>query len=475
MEKFINSIRKKNIHVVGVTGSEGSSILRFLVKNGVENITVHDFLNGMTLEKSFRLWHKGVNAEEKSPLFVQFEKDISLVKLHIDTDYLADISEADMIFVPQSWRLYPGKNAQLEMAVKKRTPVYSLTRLYLELSPATVIGVTGTVGKGSTANLISQMLANILPGDKKVYSAGNDTWKIQLADKLDLMSKDDYLVLEISHRQLLDGVLRAPHIMVVTNIYPNHLDEVSWEEYIRLKLILTSLQKHGDFSVLNRNIKDTIGRKPTTEADIIYFGSKIEDMSTNYLKKLFQYFMNTKTDQFIENIMAAGAVAEILDINLEQLVTTIPTIGKLPARLELLGKINGVSIYDDIKSTTPWATNSAVNKLGKGVFLICGGETKGIDYRKALTQINKKVGKIFILDSPLKTSIHQYTDRVKIIDVGTLEEALKQALGMAKPGDNLLVSPAAAFFYSKFIKGKLSLRKIFTSLPQAVPVSGDQG
>lgn len=119
MDKFLKEIQNKKIHVVGVTGAEGSNILRFLVKNGIGNITTHDLLLENSLEKSYKLWHKGLTAEERDANFEQFEKDLSKTVFYAKDKYLHDIQTAEIIFVPQSWRLYKGHNAPLWTAKKK--------------------------------------------------------------------------------------------------------------------------------------------------------------------------------------------------------------------------------------------------------------------------------------------------------------------------------------------------------------------
>ncbi len=464
--EFIDSLHSKKIHIVGVTGSEGSGILRFLQKNEVRNITVHDFSTSETLEKSYKLWHKGVSKDERKRMFSQFMSDLNLVKGRFGKDYLSDVLEADIIFVPQSWRLYPKENAPLWQAIKKRIPFFSLTRLYLELTQAIIIGVTGTVGKGSVVNLIVNILQS---AGKSVYFAGNDTWMTQIAEKLDGMTKDDYLVLEVSHRQLQDGISRCPHIAVVTNLFPNHQDEVSWDRYKQLKLSLLSRQTESDYVVLNYDNLELRNIDAQIKSQIIYYSVKSQDKNNISIQNSFHILKNINSDQYFGNILAASTVANLLNIPNKEILKSLGKTQSLPARLQLIDTVSGIGIYDDIKSTTPWATMAALERISNGIFLIVGGNTKGIDYLAFFERIKKMKGnikKIFALSSQLSDFLkNKGLDDDYLIIENNLESALRNCFLQSQNGDSILVSPAAAFFYTKFIKGKKSLKDIIISLP----------
>lgn len=472
MKNFINDLRSKNIHVVGVTGAEGSSILRFLVKHGIENLTVHDYTKKDELEKSFNLWHKGNIAREREFLYRQFLEDSGKAKICVGSDYLSDIDKAEIIFVPQSWRLYKKENFPL-FALVGKIPFYSLTRLYLDFAPARIIAVSGTVGKGSTANMIYQILKNLLPHERSVYFAGNETWMVQSADKLDEMDKDDILVLEISHRQLQDGFNKAPNITVITNLYPNHLDEVTFDKYINLKLSLVKKQGISDTAILNYDIPD-LRIKDTLRSKVIYFSQNDPKLNTKNIQRRFNKIMNIKSDQYTPNILASLTVLDILGIDIDQTLHFLPTIKPLNARLQLVDAVNEIKIYDDIKSTTPWATMAALNKLGKNTILICGGKTKDINYEQFAEKVSKETKQIIILKSELSRCLSELLSKGVFTIVDKLDEAIKLAYQLAKKGDNLLISPAAGFFYSDFIKGKKSIRRLVTSLLPKEQVLKDQ-
>lgn len=463
LQNFLENLKNKSIHIVGVTGAEGSSILRFLLKHHIKNITAHDFLKEKTIEKSYKLWHKGISTDKRNKNFHKFVSDLKLVKFYSGDDYLKDILKAEIIFVPQSWRLYK-ENFSLWEAKKENIPFYSLTRLYLEYSKGQVIGVTGTVGKGSVANLLAQILKKSLPNGRQVYFAGNETWMGQLADKLDEMNLGDILVLEISHRQLLDGFDKAPHIIIFTNLYPNHLDEVSWEEYKRLKLSLLQSQKDTDLAVINYDIEELRKIVPQLKSKIFYFSGKDKLMNMKSVQDIYQYFMDNDSIHYLDNIMAASTAATLLGIDKKIIVRQLKTINSLPARLELLNKVSGVEIFDDIKSTTPWATIAAVSKLSPNVILVCGGRTKGLDYKVFAQKVKDKVKHTVVIKSELSAPLVKLLPEDSYSEASDLKEGINSAFQKAKMRDKIVVSPTAAFFYTDFIRGKISLKKIVTSL-----------
>uniref|UniRef100_A0A7C4M2L8 Uncharacterized protein n=1 Tax=candidate division CPR3 bacterium TaxID=2268181 RepID=A0A7C4M2L8_UNCC3 len=462
IENFLNKIRDKSIHIVGVSGAEGSSILRLLISHKIDNIKTHDFEDKNKLEKSFKLWHKGISVGERNKLFKRFLNDLSKTTFYSGKDYLRNILSADIIFVPQSWRLYKEQNQILYEAKKRNISFYSLTRLYLDFSRAKVIGVTGTVGKGSTANILVNALKIKY---KNVYFAGNESWMVQLIDKISMMKKEDILVLEISHRQLQDGFTRAPNIAVFTNIYPNHLDEVSWNDYKRLKFSLALEQKENDITVLNYDFPELRSIVGKLKSKVFYYSIKNQKMNTKNIHKYYSLIMNSKNTHYKENILAAATVIDLLDIKIETFLETLKNIQALPARNQLVAKVSEIRFFNDIKSTTPWATLAAVRKLGKSCILICGGRTKGINYQHFVEKIKNEVKFIIFLKSELSDNLKKLIphDSYKIFT--DLRKAILFAYQKAEKGDNILISPAAGFFYSDFIQGKESIRKIVTSLP----------
>ena len=459
IKNFLNNLKHKNIHLVGVTGAEISSILNLLVSQGIKNITAHDFSERKYLEKNYKIWHKGLSVSERNRQFAVFKNNLEKILFFDAGSYLNNIEDADIIFVPQSWRLYPSNRKLFSNEVNK-IPFYSLTRLYLDYSPARIVAVTGTVGKGSVASLLYNLLDN---GRSKVWFAGNETWKIQLAENLISMTPEDLMILEISHRQLQDGFARSPSMVVFTNLYPNHLDELSWEKYAQIKLSL--LKSLGKSSAAVINYDDPLLRKTATRLNtkVLLYSQKYKNMNIKDVQHIYNILLKTKSDHYIINILAASTAAIALGVFPSGIPDRVFNIPPLPARLERAGFISGINIIDDIKSTTPWSTLAAVEKIKNINSLILVGDTKKIDYTAFCKKLKEKDFRLIVLESPLSLILKKYFSEFEIRIVTDLENAFEEALKNSKKGDSILISPAAANFYSRFIKGKKSIRKIISS------------
>jgi len=460
LQSFLGSLKGKNIHLIGATGAEGSSLLSLLLSSDIPNITAHDFINATALEKNFKIWHKGLSVEQRNNLFHHFLKNLNRVEFNDSSSYLKGIENADCVFVPQSWRLYRANNKLLNLK-KRNIPFYSLMRLYLDFAPAKIVAVTGTVGKGSVAYLIYEILKR---SNKNVYFTGNETWRLQLAEKLVSMNSNDYLVLEVSHRQLLDGFTRAPMYLVFTNLYPNHLDEMGIADYYSHKLSLLKTQKTGDTAVLNYD--NLILRKiaPTLKSTVMFFSRKNRQKNIISVQKIFKRLMSIKSNHYPENILAAVTLTLNAGLDSENIIKLLPAIPALTARLEKVGRINNIDIYNDIKSTTPWATLAAIDKLPGRIILIMGGDCKGISQDKFVEKLLENNIICIALKSSMSLLLHKKYPKLKLIEKENLEQGIKYSLSIAKNNQSLLISPAAANFYTNFIKDKKSIRKIIASL-----------
>lgn len=458
------SLIGKNIQIIGITGSEGSAVFEYVQRHSPKSITAHDFIEKDILEKSFKTWHKGITEIEKEKEWSKFQNQINGITLHTKNDYLTNIQEADIVFVPQSWRLYKENTPLIELYKKNPEKFKTLTQIYLNETKALTIGVTGTVGKGSTAHLIYNLLKQVLPKNRSVVFAGNETWKTQAGKVVDSLAEKDILILEISHRQLMDGIQRAPNIAVVTNIFPNHLDEMSFDEYKKTKLSLLAKQSEKDIAILNADSPELKTVSEKLKAKVIFYSAKNKDENVHDLKEHFEEIINMKTDQFNENILAALTCCKTVGVNINTCISALKSVRQLPARLELVGEINGTKIFDDIKSTTPWGTQKGLEKLGNNTILICGGETKGINYDTLINTLTQKSIYTIALKSELAELLLGKLAKDNIELSENLESAVMRAVKITKEGGNVLISPAGAFFYSYFIKNKKGIKRIVTSL-----------
>jgi UDP-N-acetylmuramoylalanine--D-glutamate ligase len=394
-------------------------------------------------------------------------------------DYLKGVEAADSIFVPQSWYLYEQNTPLKNFKEKFR----SITRLYFDLFPGKIIGVTGSNGKTTTTNLIAEIMKRAYP---RTLFSGNDRRAEQVLQQLELAEKDDWLVLEISNRQLMIDLGKSPDISVITNITPNHLNEYkNFEEYAQTKASLLKYQQLDQWSVLNADDPES---KKIMERD----GGETMPFSIQEIlpKGVFVHFGNIvvkhadkeeivmpvadfplKGKHNLSNALAAVAAAHLAGVDLETIAQTLRGMEPIPQRMELVKTVAGVEYYNDSASTVPESTIAAIETLDEAserLVLIMGGNSKGSDYKKLADQITKSVNTLILLKSPISDEITDYLTSFTgtLFVCETLQEALQKSSKEAQEKATVLFSPAGEYFV--YFKDKMPGYKNFRHMVESL-------
>lgn len=181
---YLNQLRQKKVHLVGLSSAEISAVAEFLHAQGVKHLVAHDIKEGVEFKQSFRRSHQGLTRAQQISALKKIET--LPIERRLGRKYLQGVEEAQVIFPTQGWFLYPESKDKLGELQSQGVEFGSMTKLYLLLSPATVVGVTGTNGKGTTTHLITAMLK---AGGRQVYLAGNDPESIQVLDQLEKIDR----------------------------------------------------------------------------------------------------------------------------------------------------------------------------------------------------------------------------------------------------------------------------------------------
>lgn len=482
MDNYIKKIKNKNIHIVGVSGTEGSAVLEFMAKNKIKNITAHDFSSDKEeLRQNFSKTHLMIR--KKDERFAEFEKILKMPKaLNFKNKYLEGIMEADIIFAPSSWYLYKPNFPALKNAVEKGIEIGSITKLYFGLAKGKIISVTGTKGKGTTSKLIYEILSK--SADKNnIYLAGNDRRAGQELEKISKMKKQDVLVLETSNRQLMADLGRSPDIGVITNISPDHIDEHgSFEKYIETKESLFRYSKKADMAVLNydNEITKKFGEELFKRGVKVFFFSRKKEIENgafvengkiyilgNGVSKLICDLADIRLlgEHNLENILAASLAGYLAGASPENIRKAVRNFKGLPHRIEFIGEYNGVKFYDDVASTNPDSTIAAIEALNNHkpfaisrLLLVVGGDNKGMDYAGLAKEINDKIDVLILLPGTgsekvksEKLKVKSGDEKKKVFECNDFLEAMEIIKEQTKTGDIVLISPAAAYFQAKYI------------------------
>jgi UDP-N-acetylmuramoylalanine--D-glutamate ligase len=375
-------------------------------------------------------------------------------------NYLNDLKRFDIIFRSPG---IPYLDPKIIEAKKNGSIITSATKLFFDLCPAKIIGVTGTKGKGTTSTLIAAILnkANI-----KTYLGGNIGEP--LLTKLDQITKDDFVVYELSSFQLQD-LEKSPDIAVVLNITADHLNvHKDLDEYISSKENIVSNQNKDNFVVINADYLTSFEFASATRANCYYFSRKKWVDQGAYVKDKKQIILNTGDEEIVianttelqlrgehnwENISAASVAAYLAGVEPKIISAIVKEFKGLEHRLELVGEIRGAKYYNDSFATGPDPTIAAIRSFKEPINLILGGRDKNLDFTELGKEIVSNNVKKIILIGELADKLREIVvknDSQKKIEffegAKNMEEIVKMAASNASSGEVVLLSPAAASF-----------------------------
>jgi len=343
--------------------------------------------------------------------------------------------------------------------VEKGIPVISEIEFAAPFTKAITIGITGSNGKTTTTMLTYHLLKS---AGLNVGLGGNigKSFAWQVAE-----DQFDSYVLELSSFQL-DGIINyKPHIAIITNISPDHLDryDYKYENYIASKFRITMNQTEDDFLIYDADDK-AIGewlQNNKTKAKLIPFsltktlemGAFIKDktMEVNIINEE-EFTMETETMALeglhnLKNAMAATSVAKLMEIRNKTIRESLSNFLGVEHRLEKVFKIQNVQYINDSKATNVNATFFALGSMKTPTVWIVGGVDKGNDYHELMALVREKVKAIICLGIDNKKIIDAFGNVVDImLEVNSMEDAVKMAQRLSEKGDTVLLSPACASF-----------------------------
>lgn len=325
----------------------------------------------------------------------------------------------------------------------------SVTRYFFEHCPCPVIGVTGTKGKGTTCSLITDLLKNI---GKNVYLVGNIG--NPAIDVLDQLTPEDAVVYELSSFQLWD-LDRSPHVAVITNLEPDHLNvHDSYEDYVNAKANIAIHQTPNDYLIYHLGNPDIANIAKKSNSRHIGYPCASEtglDKLTSHLAIPGQHNRdNAEAALFAAACYLDLPIDEFIKKYHDAIITTFENFQGLPHRLQFLRELNHVKYYDDNFSTTPTSLEVALDAFpNDNVILIAGGRDKTDD--KDIPDIIKiiqdhKQVKQTILIGESGRNLKELLQHATYVD--TLPAAVAKARQKAECFSEAIVvmSPSAASF-----------------------------
>lgn len=376
----------------------------------------------------------------------------------------------------------PGMKPYLppfEAARSRGVPVTSEMELFFELCPAPIYAVTGSDGKTTTTTIIAGLLE---ASGRRVFLGGNIGRP--LLPLIEEIHPEDAAVVELSSFQLT-RMTQSPHVAVITNVAPNHLDwHTDMAEYIEAKKNLVAYQTGADRAVLNADNAVTAGFSGDTRAQVWMFSRREEPERGAYLGADGILYA-AEPGKAPVAVMAAADIKLPGVHNIENFLAAISAVwgevepaviadyarqfGGVAHRCELVRTLCGVRWYNDSIGSSPSRTIAGLEAFDRPVILIAGGYDKHIPY-DPLGPVAAKTVKTAILmgdtADAIEASIRACAD-LPIIRVKDMEEAVAEAGKLAKEGDIVFMSPASASFdkYKNFEERGNHFKSIVNGLP----------
>ena len=439
LEEFNNYLKNRKVAIIGL---------------GVSNIPLLDYMN----EKEARVTVFDDRTIDKIPIEALEKIRKYEINSYFGEDSLKNLKGFDIIF--RSPSCMPSRE-ELQEEVKRGAVLTSEIEMVLQMSPSTVIGVTGSDGKTTTTTLIYEI---IKAKGYKCFLGGNIG--TPLFTKIEEMMPEDVVVLEMSSFQLM-GMEISPQISVITNISPNHLNiHKDYEEYIEAKKNIFKNQDNNGVIVLNYDNEITKEFENEANGKVRFFSSKeklsdgiiLDDEIIKECKdKVRRHILDTKNIKLrgnhnYENACAAIAATEGL-VDVDTQIDVISNFGGVEHRLELVREIDGVKWYNDSIGTSPTRTMAGLHSFDEDIILIAGGYDKHLDYKPLAKPILEKVKTLILMGQTadkiyyaVKEEAENENKQIETYVCESLEDTVKMAHKVAKKGQIVLFSPASASF-----------------------------
>jgi UDP-N-acetylmuramoylalanine--D-glutamate ligase len=349
----------------------------------------------------------------------------------------------------------PLDAAPLQQARALGEKVIGEVELAAQFFPGKIVAITGSNGKTTTTTLAGEVVAN--GGFPTVVGGNIGKPAISLVEEA---SDDTIAVLEVSSFQLETIETFRPHIAVVLNITPDHLDRHrTFDAYTDAKARIFENQLADDFAVLNADDPTCVKLASRTRAQVFWFSRKKEVKQGAYVHEGRILFHDgngqrevmlisevpLKGSHNVENVLAAVCIGVLSGVEPRRISKAVREFRAVEHRLEYVATIHGVEYYNDSKATNVDATIKALESFPANIHLILGGKDKGSDYTVLNELLRQRAKRVYTIGAAAG-KIESQIKGAEIVHAETLENAIRLASDAAQPGDIVLLAPACASF-----------------------------
>jgi UDP-N-acetylmuramoylalanine--D-glutamate ligase len=428
-------LKNKRVLVVGL-GKSGIAAALFLKDKGAR-VTVSDARSAKDLEQEIpALLDAGVMVETGGHGLLTFRRQ-------------------DLIVVSPG---VPHDTAELTQSRALGIPIVGELELACRFLQGQMTAVTGSNGKTTTTSLIGKIFAD---SGRDTLVGGNIG--VPVIELIERSSVGTMNVLEVSSFQLETVEDFAPHIAVVLNITPDHLDRHgSFENYAAMKARITEKQTAADILVLNGEDKATQMIAGKTKAQVFWFSVRRPIKQGAFVRGESIVFVpreggptepimpvaeiSLKGAHNVENVLAAVCATRLCGVPAAQIREAVRSFKAVEHRLEFVADVGGVAYYNDSKATNVDATKKALEAFPGCVHLILGGKDKNSDYAELSDLVRGRVKTVATIGSAAEKIERHLAGVTKIVSAGTLAAAVRTVSENATAGDVVLLAPACSSF-----------------------------
>lgn len=365
----------------------------------------------------------------------------------------------------------------IQEATRRGIALSNDSQIFMEVAPCKVIGITGSAGKTTTTTLIGQMAQQALHisphtlAYERVWVGGNIG--TPLLNYVDELTSHDLVIAEFSSFQL-ELMHRSPHLAVILNITPNHLDRHrTMAAYIAAKARILEYQGSQDFAILGRDDPGAWSLRSHVHGTLASFGLSSLDLgqSGTYLRDEEIRWRSTvvegahqpaeyallplksirlRGEHNLLNVMAASAIAAAIGLPPEAVRLAVEGFRGVPHRLEFVRRWGGADWYNDSIATAPERAIAAMRSFTEPLVLLAGGRDKDLPWEDFARCVHQRVNHVILFGEAAEKIRRALTSfgepRFTLTVCSTLKEAVQSAASIVQPGDVVLFSPGGTSF-----------------------------
>jgi len=350
----------------------------------------------------------------------------------------------------------PLSSPVIQTAKEKGIPIFGELEVASWFCRAPIIGITGSNGKSTTTVLLGEIFKK---SGRPCIVAGNIGQPF--SKYVEKTYPDGVAVVEVSSFQLETIQNFHPEVAVFLNLTPDHLNRHgSMENYGRIKSQIFKNQTPSDYAVVNGQDSFVIKLARNIKSKRIIFGTEDKSTMCGFVRDdALTIRLNEKEEEILPvgelgikgehnvlNSLAAALAALVMDVDLDDIRSTLRNFRGLPHRMEFVREVNGVRWVNDSKATNVDSVWYALRSFSSPVILIAGGRDKDSDFTSLRERIKEKVRGIILIGEAADKMEKAFKDLKPMLRASSLKEAVDRARKMANSGDVVLLSPGCASF-----------------------------